>query len=609
MGVQDSRVYLSRQVNSILQVFGSNVKISGLNITINNNNTLINNKIASFTISPGKCIVDTTLHLFPTATTLELDVSSYDPSGYLVVLVSYSYTETLQQNRPIFKLLYVTSDGLDQLPEEWSPNRDNLILGVFKFNNHSPYNIELYHDNTISVNNNTYTINPTSDTIRYQHYLGSSDSEPDYNRCLFVDGDLYFDLVQKELFAYNGWSPIENTFESNSNYTFESSNNYNNGTILYTLTVVKQGTGDGTVTSSPSGINCGSTCSYHFISGYSVTLTATPNSTSVFNSWSGDATSTNPTVIITMNSNKTVYATFNINEAGYFAGGINGNHQSYIDKLLFNNDSRSTLAVILSQSVYWQSACNSTSSGYFAGGLNSSVSYYSYIDKLLFSNESRSTLETTLSQSIGVQSACNSTLVGYFAGGMNYNNNNQSFIDKLLFSNESRSTLTATLSRSVSIQSSCNSILAGYFTGGMNYNNGYITQSFIDKLLFNDESRITLTTTLSQSLWRQSACNSTLSGYFAGGFNGNFQSFIDKLLFSNDSRIILATVLSQTIESQSACNSTLAGYFAGGGKAYISVFQSFIDKLLFSNESRITLTTTLSQSVFEQSACQSGGIV
>ncbi len=43
-----------------------------------------------------------------------------------------------------------------------------------------------------------------------------------------------------------------------------------------TLTVNKTGTGSGTVTSSPSGINCGSTCSAQFAQGTAVTLTANP---------------------------------------------------------------------------------------------------------------------------------------------------------------------------------------------------------------------------------------------------------------------------------------------------------------------------------------------
>jgi hypothetical protein len=374
---------------------------------------------------------------------------------------------------------------------------------------------------------------------------------------------------------------------------------------LYTLTVVKQGNGDGTITSSPAGINCGSTCSYQFISGTSVTLTATPNSVSSFNSWSGDFSGNSTTFTITMNSNKTVYATFNINEAGYFAGGYNGSAQSFIDKLLFSNESRSTLTTTLSQSVCNHSACNSILAGYFAGGGNNN--YQSFIDKLLFSNESRTTLSAVLSQSLVALSACNSTLAGYFAGGMNNSDNiHFSYIDKLLFSNESRTTLTATLSVSIRSQAACNSSLAGYFAGGYNP-----FLSSIDKLLFSNESRTTLITTLSQSVEKSSACNSSLAGYFAGGANvggdSNLCSFIDKLLFSNETRTTLVAILSSTIYNQSACNSTLSGYFADGSNG--STYQSFIDKLLFSDETRTTLTSKLSQSVQWQSACQSGGIL
>jgi hypothetical protein len=388
------------------------------------------------------------------------------------------------------------------------------------------------------------------------------------------------------------------TITINSDTTVESIFNK-----LYTLTVVKQGNGDGTVTSSPSGINCGSTCSYQFVSGTNVTLTATPNSVSSFNSWSGDFSGNSSTVTITMNSNKTVYATFNINEAGFFAGGNNGSiYYSFIDKLLFSNDSRSTLAVTLSQSVYCQSVCNSTLSGYFADGANNN--FQSFIDKLIFSNETRITLTSVLSKTVSHNSACNSTLTGYFAGGYSGGSSTYySFIDKLLFNNETQSTLAITLSQSVRALSAFNSTISGYFAGGSDGSN---FKSFIDKLLFSNESRITLTTTLSQSIYHQSACNSTLFGYFAGGFNGSLQSYIDKLSFSNESRSTLAAVLSQTIHVQSACNSTLAGYFAGGNGGG---FQSFIDKLLFSDETRTTLTAVLSQSLWGQSACQSGGIL
>jgi hypothetical protein len=399
---------------------------------------------------------------------------------------------------------------------------------------------------------------------------------------------------------FGGWSgdvtgsnsTIIVTMDSNKSVTFTFN-------VLYTLTVIKSGAGTGTVTSNPSGIDCGDTCSYQFTPYTNVTLTATPDSGSVFDGWSGDAIGNSSTVTVTMNSNKNITAVFKIYEAGYFAGGYGYHDQRFIDKLLFSDESRSTLAATLSRSIDSQSACNSTLVGYFAGGYGDD--YQSYIDKLLFSNESQTTLTATLSQSIYASSACNSSIAGYFSGG--WNDNDQSFIDKLLFSDESRSTLTATLSQTIDSQSACNSTLSGYFAGG----SGNSLQSFIDKLLFSDESRSTLTATLSQSIYSQSACNSTSTGYFAGGWGSNLQSVIDKLLFSDESRSTLAVTLSQSIYGQSACNSTSDGYFAGGSTDRNN--QRFIDKLLFSDESRSTLTATLSQSLGWQSACQSGGII
>ncbi|MFN7171098.1 MAG: hypothetical protein ACK4NT_07700, partial [Candidatus Omnitrophota bacterium] len=56
-----------------------------------------------------------------------------------------------------------------------------------------------------------------------------------------------------------------------------------NGCVIqFTLTVNKAGTGTGTVTSNPAGINCGSACSAQFNSGTQVTLTATPDAGSTF---------------------------------------------------------------------------------------------------------------------------------------------------------------------------------------------------------------------------------------------------------------------------------------------------------------------------------------
>src|SRR5207245_8334283 len=55
----------------------------------------------------------------------------------------------------------------------------------------------------------------------------------------------------------------------------------------FALTVIKSGTGSGTVTSGGGEINCGSTCSATFNTGTAVTLTATAAAGSVFAGWSG----------------------------------------------------------------------------------------------------------------------------------------------------------------------------------------------------------------------------------------------------------------------------------------------------------------------------------
>lgn len=77
-----------------------------------------------------------------------------------------------------------------------------------------------------------------------------------------------------------------------------------------TLTASKLGTGSGTITSSPAGINCGSTCQATFNTNDSVTLTAAPTTGSSFTGWGGNCSSFLLTCPLTMDSNKNVTASF-----------------------------------------------------------------------------------------------------------------------------------------------------------------------------------------------------------------------------------------------------------------------------------------------------------
>jgi alpha-tubulin suppressor-like RCC1 family protein len=76
-----------------------------------------------------------------------------------------------------------------------------------------------------------------------------------------------------------------------------------------TLSVSKVGTGAGTVTSAPAGINCGATCGTSFTAGTTVTLTATPATGSSFTGWSGACNSSGQ---VTLDADKTCTATFNL---------------------------------------------------------------------------------------------------------------------------------------------------------------------------------------------------------------------------------------------------------------------------------------------------------
>jgi hypothetical protein len=113
--------------------------------------------------------------------------------------------------------------------------------------------------------------------------------------------------------TFTGWT--DDTCEGTGTCTFTVSGPV---TLLpqftassFTLTVTDNGTGGGTVTSSPEGIDCGSGCSANFTSGTVVTLTATPSDGSTFAGWGGACSGTG-SCVVTMNAAESVTATFNL---------------------------------------------------------------------------------------------------------------------------------------------------------------------------------------------------------------------------------------------------------------------------------------------------------
>jgi YD repeat-containing protein len=101
-------------------------------------------------------------------------------------------------------------------------------------------------------------------------------------------------------------------------YTYDPAGNLLQRTVTdkknleqFQLTLQKEGAGTGTVSSSPSGINCGADCTQDYNKDTDVTLTASASSGAVFAGWSGGGCSGTGSCKVTMTDDITITATFN----------------------------------------------------------------------------------------------------------------------------------------------------------------------------------------------------------------------------------------------------------------------------------------------------------
>ena len=126
----DSRVYLSRVSNYILKSIGNDVVIKGLDVSFSLEDTTI-----TLTISPGLIIQDSTLIEITTETSISFDLNGYDScNGYLILYTNYQYLNIIDSNKFLFKLSYITKDGLD-IDDIWDKNRNRVYLNLYRFDN------------------------------------------------------------------------------------------------------------------------------------------------------------------------------------------------------------------------------------------------------------------------------------------------------------------------------------------------------------------------------------------------------------------------------------------------------------------------------------------
>ena len=84
----------------------------------------------------------------------------------------------------------------------------------------------------------------------------------------------------------------------------------NQSLIVIGLATLTTSANNGTITSNPTGINCGTDCSQTYILGIAVTLTATADSGYTFTHWSNDCSGTNHLLTLLINNNQSCTANF-----------------------------------------------------------------------------------------------------------------------------------------------------------------------------------------------------------------------------------------------------------------------------------------------------------
>ncbi|MBF0456628.1 MAG: hypothetical protein HQK99_01885 [Nitrospirae bacterium] len=165
------------------------------------------------------------------------------------------------------------------------------------------------------------TVYATSSNITWNGDNGTTDNAfvcPDYATLIAQPTDVSS--------AFDGWVGCDSTSGQECAVSMLSARTvkavFGLSATDHKMTVTTTGGGTGTVTSSPTGINCGTggtSCSSNFPDNYTVTLFAAPDNTSVLSSWSGCDNATGYQCNVLLSSNRSVVAVFALASSAAYA--------------------------------------------------------------------------------------------------------------------------------------------------------------------------------------------------------------------------------------------------------------------------------------------------
>lgn len=155
----DSKVYLSRESNSILKAIGNNLVLNGLTLT-----PTFSGSTVYVNVGKGFAIHDLTLlELTSNINSVDINVATLadTPIGgcHLAVFTSYQYIQTVEPNLMYLKIFHINSSGIIDAPDGmFNAVSDLILLGVINFTKSGTnvINSSLANIGSMSINGITY---------------------------------------------------------------------------------------------------------------------------------------------------------------------------------------------------------------------------------------------------------------------------------------------------------------------------------------------------------------------------------------------------------------------------------------------------------------------
>lgn len=159
----DSKIYLSRESNKLLNVIGTDMVLKGMAMLAP---SIIGLSTIRTNIDIGWAIQDSTLIQFTDSNNVDIDVSSLDdtPVGgaHLGVFLKYQYLQTIEANLASVDIFHIQYDGTVTNPSaRFSSNSCRILLGVIDFTKSGTTVV------SATINTNLSTLN-VEGSIMYQ---------------------------------------------------------------------------------------------------------------------------------------------------------------------------------------------------------------------------------------------------------------------------------------------------------------------------------------------------------------------------------------------------------------------------------------------------------